>query len=148
MPKQVDKLKKERYKQARLKGNSIVGSLEVAGYAPSSARMSSHLEVSKQGEAELMVQVKSSDITVDWVVNQLTKELVAKDAKASDRIRVSELLGKYLNMFKDANPVNIGIFNGLSTKDLDDLPKTVNITPDIDSKPLTQPPDNVGVSIV
>jgi len=103
MAKQVDQLKKERYKQERLKGNSIVKSLENSGYAPSTARQSSFITASKQGEAELMAQVKSSDITVDWVVNRLTNELVAKDAKASDRIRVMELLGKYLNMFRDNN---------------------------------------------
>ena len=111
MPKQVDKIKKERYKQERLRGNSIAQSLQNSGYAPSTARQSSFVTVSKQGEAELMAQVKASDITVGWVIDRLTQELVAPDAKASDRIRVSELLGKYLNMFKDstATQVNVNI---------------------------------------
>ena len=125
MPKQVDKIKKARYKQERLKGNSIVQSLKNSGYAPSSAKMSSHLTVSKQGEAELMAQVKSSDITVELVVNRLTQELVAPDAKASDRIRVSELLGKYLNMFKDNTSVNIALFDSDMLKDL----PPIDITP-------------------
>lgn len=125
MPKQVDQLKKERYKKARLQGKSIVSSLEQAGYAESTARQSSFVTASKQGEAELMAQVKASDITVDWVVNQLTKELVSKDAKASDRIRVSELLGKYLNMFKDSQSTQVIVFNEDITKD---LPKLV-VTP-------------------
>lgn len=118
MPKQVDKLKAEKYKQARLEGNSIAKSLRDSGYAPSTARQSSFVTVAKQGEAELMAQVKASDITVEWVVNRLTQELVAPDAKASDRIRVSELLGKYLNMFKDTQNTQLIVFNEDITRDL------------------------------
>ena len=118
MPKQVDKVKKEIYKSERLKGKSIVQSLKNSGYAPSTARQSSFVTVSRQGESELLAQVKASDITVDWVVDRLTQELVAPDAKASDRIRVSELLGKYLNMFRDNNTVNVALFDSSMLTDL------------------------------
>ena len=133
MSKQVDKLKKERYKQERLKGKSIVRSMINAGYAESTANQSSLNTVSKQGETELMNQVKLGDITVEWVVNRLTQELVAPDAKASDRIRVSELLGKYLNMFKDSQNTSTIVFTGDIIKDL----------PPID---ITEPPKAQEVS--
>jgi phage terminase small subunit len=124
-PKQVDKLKKAKYKKARLEGNSIAQSLRNAGYSEGTAQVSSDNAVVRQAEPELMAMVKASDITIDWVVNRLTQELVAKDAKASDRIRVSELLGKYLNMFKDSQSTQVIVFNEDITKD---LPKLV-ITP-------------------
>ena len=118
MPKQIDKLKKEKYKQSRLEGKSIKGSLLEAGYSEGHARRSSSNKIVKEGETEIMNEVKASDITVEWVVNRLTQELVAPDAKASDRIRVSELLGKYLNMFKDNNTVNVALFDNSMLKDL------------------------------
>ena len=118
MPKQVDKLKKEKYKQARLEGNSIKGSMIKAGYTERTAHHSSTEGVVKCCEPELAAMVKCSDITVEWVVNRLTQELVAPDAKASDRIRISELLGKYLNMFKDNNTVNVALFDSSVLKDL------------------------------
>lgn len=102
MPKQVDKLKKLKYKQSRLQGNSIAKSMLNAGSARTTAYHDAKDSVLvKTCERELMNEVKASDISVEWVINRLTSELVAPDAKASDRIRVAELLGKYLNMFKD-----------------------------------------------
>ena len=121
MPKQIDKLKKARYKQARLRGNSIKGSLLEANYSKSTAHQSSTNAIVKQCEPELLAQVKASDITVEWVVNRLTQEFTAPDAKASDRIRVSELLGKYLQMFRDANITQVAIFQGFTDKDLPTL---------------------------
>ncbi len=128
MSKQVDKLKKERYKQARLEGNSIASSLKQGGYAESTAyHKVGQLAVVKSCEQELMNEVRASDITVEWVVKRLTKELVAPDAKASDRIRVSELLGKYLNMFKDNNLQQV-VVDISGTLDKLKQPKPVDIS--------------------
>jgi len=119
VPKQIDKLKKERYKQERLQGKSIAKSMINAGCAVTTAyHDSKDSSLVKTCERELMEQVKASDITVEWVVNRLTQELVAPDAKASDRIRVSELLGKYLNMFKDTQNTQVIVFNEDITRDL------------------------------
>ena len=123
MPKQIDNLKKERYKQARLEGHSIKGSMLKAGYTEATAHHSSTEGVVKRCEPELMAMVKASDISVDWVLNRLNTELKATDAKASDRVRILELFGKYLSMFKDTQAVNIGLFNGLSHEDIERLPK-------------------------
>jgi hypothetical protein len=107
MPKQIDPLKKIRYKQARLEGKDKKNSMIEAGYSPNTAIHASQEEVVKSSEKELMAEIKASDISVEWVVKQLTKELVAPDAKASDRIRVSELLGKYISMFNDSKPLQV-----------------------------------------
>ena len=40
-------------------------------------------------------------ITVDTIVNRLNKIATDETAKASDRIRADELLGKYLGMFTE-----------------------------------------------
>lgn len=101
MAKQIDPIKKERYKQARLNGKDKKNSMLEAGYALNTAIQAPGMSVVKQSEKELMEEVKASDISVEWVLNRLNTELSATDAKASDRIRIMELFGKYLNMFRD-----------------------------------------------
>lgn len=111
MPKQIDKIRKAKYKVSRLQGNSIVQSLRNSGYSEGVARKSSFNGVVKVSEQELMNEFKASNISVEWVIEQLTQELTQPDCKASDRIRVKELLGKYLNMFKDTQIQQISVFN-------------------------------------
>lgn len=119
MSNKLDPLKKERYKQSRLQGKNKAQSMLDVGCAKTTAYHDSKDSVLvKTCEQELMNEVKASDITVEWVVNQLTKELVAPDAKASDRIRVSELLGKYIAMFNDNKPLQVNLFTGDMLKDL------------------------------
>ncbi len=128
MAKQIDKIKKIRYKASRLKGESIKQSLINAGYTEATAEHSSSLGVVKCGEAEIMKELRAADVTVDWVVGKLNQELVNIHAKSSDRVRILELLGKYLNMFRDANPLQVSVFTGDMIKDLHPIP--VDITPD------------------
>lgn len=129
MAKKLDKLKKEIYKQERLKGNSIAKSMISAGCKETTAyHDSTNSSLVKTCEKELMEQVKASEVSVEWVIEGLTSELLAKDCRASDRIRVRELIGKYLNMFKDNNlqQVNIDISGVL---DKLNNPKPINIEP-------------------
>jgi len=105
--KQVDKLKKLKYKASRLKGKSIAQSMRDAGYSDATAHLSSTEGIVKQCEPELMAEVKAQGVSVEWVIEGLTSELVAKDCRAADRIRVRELIGKYLNMFRDAQPIQM-----------------------------------------
>jgi hypothetical protein len=136
MSKIPDPLKIEKYKQARLKGASKARALLEAGYKKTTAyHKASQTEVVKSCEPELIKEMKASEITVEWVVNQLLKELVAPDAKASDRIRVAELLGKYLNMFKEAqHTTQIAIFQDVTK----DLPKIIEPVEQIEA-PLETP---------
>jgi len=127
MPKQIDPLKKIRYKQARLEGKDKKNSMLEAGYSLNTAIQAPAMSIVKQSEKELMAEVKASDISVEWVVKQLTKELVAPDAKASDRIRVTELLGKYLNMFRDAQTTQVQ-FNINDTIERLREPMSIDIT--------------------
>lgn len=135
MTKQVDPLKKERYKQARLKGECKAKSLINAGGAVSTAYHDIKDNVLVNTcERELMTEVKAANVTVEWVIEGLASELTAKDSKSSDRIRVRELIGKWLNIFKDANNTQVNVF----TKDMmTDLPplgvvdtKTENVVSD------------------
>ncbi len=116
--KQIDKIRKAKYKAARLNDNSIAESLRQAGYSEATARISSGNSIVKQSEKEIMEEVKASDISVDWVVNKLNQELVSIHAKSSDRVRILELLGKYLAMFNDNKPLQVNLFTGDMLKDL------------------------------
>ena len=124
MAKQVDALKKLKYKVARLEGKSIKQGLLDAGYSAATASHSSLNGVVKSSEPELADMVRASDISVDWVIGKLNKELVGIDAKPSDRVRILELLGKYLNMFRDNNTVNVALFDSSVLKDLPPLDVT------------------------
>jgi len=117
--KNIDPIKKAKYKSARKQGNSIVQSLKDAGYSNSVAHKSSDNTVVKVCDQEIVNELRAKDITVDWVVQQLSNELLAPDCRASDRIRVKELLGKYINMFKDNS---LQVYNPVFNLVLDDLP--------------------------
>jgi hypothetical protein len=130
VPKQIDKLKKELYKQSRLQGNSKAKSMIDAGYASSTAyKKASTASVVISSEQELMNEVKASDISVDWVISKLNAELQSIHAKSSDRVRILELLGKYLNMFKDNQVTQVSIFQGLSDKDLPPIDISQEVKP-------------------
>ena len=102
--KKIDNLRKAKYKQSRLRGESIAKSMINAGSKETTAyHDAKNSALVKTCERELLEEVKKSDITVDWVVKRLTSELSSTDCKASDRIRIAELLGKYLKMFSDNN---------------------------------------------
>jgi hypothetical protein len=135
LTKQVDKLKKAIYKESRKKGKSIAKSMVEAGCPETTAyHDSKNSSLVKLGEAELMAEVKASDISVDWVVSKLNQELVSIHAKSSDRVRILELLGKYLNMFKDNNSlqqINIDISGTLEKLR---QPKPIDIEPVDNSK--------------
>jgi len=146
LAKQVDKLKKERYKQARLQGESVKGSLLEAGYSKSTAHQSSTNTIVKQCEPELMNEVKASDISVDWVINKLNSELQSIHAKSSDRIRILELLGKYLAMFKDSQSTQPIVFNIDITKDLPPL-EVIEVKPEAPIA-LTQEAQTLGVTTI
>jgi hypothetical protein len=125
--KQIDKLKKIKYKASRLQGNSIRQGLRDAGYTEASASHSSALGVVKCSERELMNEITSSDVTVEWVVNRLTSE-----------IRILELFGKYLNMFKDAQNTQVTIFNDPNREQ--DARLIIEQSHNIAEKALTQSP--------
>jgi len=118
VPKRIDKLRKVKYKASRLQGNSIAQALRDSGYSEGVARKSSFNAVVKVSEREIMNTLKASDLSVDWVVGKLNTELENIHAKSSDRVRILELLGKYLNMFKDANTTQTIVFTGDMIKDL------------------------------
>jgi len=145
MSKRINPIQKALYKKSRKQGKSKEQSLLDAGYSPVTARVQNkNLRVDKVGDAEIAQELKAKDITVDWVVEQLTLEITAPDAKASDRIRVKELLGKYINMFKDAQPSQTFVFAGDIVKDLpplsvEQVKQAIDVTPDIPSTCATDP---------
>lgn len=100
MAKQIDPIKKERYKRARLEGKSIAKSLLSAGYSKTSAyNRNSQLSCVKVGEAEIKESVEER-ITVDYVLKGLDKE-ARKAKKSADRIQAYKLLGQFRAMFTE-----------------------------------------------
>lgn len=126
MSKQIDPIKKARYKQARLSGKDKKNSMLEAGYALSTAIQSPSMTVVKQSELEIASELKAKDITVEWVIEGLSKELTAEDSKASDRIRARELIGKWLNIFKDIQIQNNTVFTNDMIKDLPPIDATID----------------------
>jgi len=125
----LDKIRKAQYKQSRLSGKSKARSLLDAGYRESTAyHDAKNNALVKTCEQELMEEVKANEITVEWVIEGLTKELLAPDAKAADRIRVRELLGKYLKMFQDAQPQALGTnIIAIISELKNDKPKVIDV---------------------
>ena len=117
MTRGIDKQRLLAYKKARKLGKTKTEAMINAGYAVKTAEHKTGMtQLVKVGEQQLVEEFKATDISVDWVVNELVKELSAPDAKASDRIRVKELLGKHINMFKDQLLQQVALFN-VTTED-------------------------------
>lgn len=108
MAKQIDPIKKLKYKQNRLKGKSITQSLKDAGYSPNSAVHSSGLGVVKCIEPQIALELTEADITVELIINRLNEDRLRALAKQdyATATRVDELLGKYLAMFTDKSEIN------------------------------------------
>ena len=118
----MDHLKKELYKDARKKGYSKKDALLKAGYPISSA---SHKQntcpVAIVGERELLAEYMKL-ATKDNVIGNLLKEASNPANKASDRIRAWELIGKYLQLFREEGKTGIAIFNNIN-----DLQKDIEV---------------------
>ena len=101
MAKQIDPIKKERYKRARMEGKAKSRALLEAGYSKATAlHHQDELGVVKCVEAEIREEFKKEDITEEYVLKNL-KKLAETSILKSDQIRANELLGKYLAMFTD-----------------------------------------------
>lgn len=134
----IDPVKKEIYKQSRLEGKSKGRSLIDAGYKETTAlHCQNEIPLAKLGDQEIQEDIKKR-ITVEFVLNLLFKES-QEAAKSSDRIRATELLGKYLQLFKEDIKQGTFIFNGIN--DLEkDLKRVVLPSQDNQPLPLTNEP--------
>ena len=110
MAKQIDPIKKERYKRARLgeKGISkalcISKSLLEAGYSEKTAfHKQNDLKLVKVVEAELRAEFKASDVTVESVLRELEeiKQLAMQKKDYATAKECSIWKGKYLAMFTE-----------------------------------------------
>ena len=119
----VDLVKKELYKKARLEGKNKEQSLKAAGYADTTAsRCQNEVPLAKLGDSELCEEFLRY-AKVDIVLGNLLKEAQDLSNKPSDRIRAWELVGKYLQMFKEESKQGIAIFNNVNDlqQDIDRL---------------------------
>lgn len=118
MARKLSNLKKAKYKKARKEGKSIRESLLEAGYAEStSIGKNGSLTFVEVCEKELTEEFKLSDITPEFVINNLLEDRkLAKNKKDYSTVtRVDELLGKYLSLWKDVKEI------GLTKKTEEDL---------------------------
>jgi transposase len=110
MPKKINKLKKEKVKQALLQGKSIRQALRFAGYSEGTVHGNANSNTNRLVKAcmeEIMTELKAKDVTVDVVIQRLNedRELARKKGDISTMTRVDELLGKYLAMFTDRQEI-------------------------------------------
>lgn len=126
----IDKVRKELYKKARKEGKSKAQAMREAGYKETTAtHCQGETPLVLLGDKELLAE-RCKHITKDFVLSGLLEEAVDLTNKASDRIRAKELLGKYLDLFKEDVKQGISIFNNMNDlhKDLDRI--IVNRVPD------------------
>lgn len=96
-----------------MEGNSKGKSLVMAGGKETTAYHDIHRNVLvKTCEVDLERQFKESDITVQFVLNNLIedRQLAMTKKDYSTVVKVDELLGKYITMFK-VTTINTTIYN-------------------------------------
>ena len=99
MAKSINPIRKLRVKKDLLKGIDAKHAMINAGYSPNTAHKSTSNAVVKVCQAEIEQDIKKQ-ITVEFVLNKLKWE--SEHAKnAADRIRATELMGKWQAMFTD-----------------------------------------------
>ena len=125
MARQIDKIKYQRYKSNRLQGLSKCQSLKNAGYKDTTAtRCQNTLNLVKLGEAEIRQELKESDITPQFIIKRLNEDRQAaiESGDIANRVKVDELLGKYIAMFTERREINAVV---LSHDDLNILQRYV-----------------------
>ena len=104
MAKQIDPIKKERYKKARLKGKGKGDALIEAGISKVSARHNQNrLSMAKLGDEELLREFKAENVTVKSVLSNLDyiEGLAIKKKDYSTAKECEIWKGKYLAMFTE-----------------------------------------------
>ena len=99
MARTVNPIRKELVKQNLLKGMDAKNAMIQAGYSPNTAVHSTENTVVKQSVAEIQGDIKDR-ITVEYILDKLEHEAQTAP-NAADRIRATELLGKWRAMFTD-----------------------------------------------
>lgn len=103
MSKQINPIRKAKVKQALREGKSAKAAALEANYAPATAINACKLTVVKDCQAEIVAELKASDITPELVINRLNQDKAGAIAKGdwATATRVDELLGKYIALFTD-----------------------------------------------
>ena len=104
MAKQIDPIKKKKYKRARLENKSIAKSLLEAGYSRTSAyNRNSQLSCVKVGDEEILRELEENDITVKLVVNNLNedRELARKKNDIATMKEVDRTFAQYKAMLTE-----------------------------------------------
>ena len=106
MSKQIDTLKRIKYKQGRKAGKSRVRALKDAGYSIASAEHHSHeLGVVKCVEAELKKELKAKDITVDWLIKKTVGIMHQAETQGdfTNQHRGIENIGRFVGVDKSSS---------------------------------------------
>ena len=105
-------------------GNATASAKLVYKGKPQSCRIAGQRALKKlpQVAEELFPNIPISEIktelTVEWVLDKL-KLLAQNSKRASDKIRATELIGKYLQMFKDFSTTETRTVTAKSEDELD-----------------------------
>ena len=94
-------VRKRKLKALLAKGKDAKNSLLEAGYTPATAHKSTTNKVVQVCYNELEAQAKAKQVTPEFVLSGLINNLTAEDAKAADRNKTYELLGKHLRLWNE-----------------------------------------------
>ena len=124
----INKIRYEKAKQNRIKGQSGVEALLNAGFSEATAKHHSKT-VLESVDKEILEELKLSDITPIMVLKRLDEDRQHAFEKGdiSTMTRVDELLGKYLALFVERRIDDVNVISQEDVKILNHY--CINITP-------------------
>lgn len=101
----INPIKKAKVKKALMEGKSARQALREANYSNAAISHSTLNAVVKRSMEEILAEYSAKNVTVDSVLKELEElRILAKDkGDYSTAVRVAELKGKWLAMFKEHN---------------------------------------------
>ena len=114
MARTINPIRKEKVKQEyKRNGGNAYKALKAGGLAESTAK---HSVMKKNTllnivKAEILQELKESDITAEMVINRLNedKQLAIAKKDIATAVRVDELLGRYIAMFTDKQQIDANL---------------------------------------
>lgn len=111
----ISAIRHEKLKQSLMQGKSIKQSMLDAGYSERTAygKCDRNEPAVKRAIEDIMRDFDMAKITPEYVIASVQDVLLDKTANHSDRLRASELLGKFLAMWKDRQEITHQVVNAV-----------------------------------
>jgi len=104
----INKVRKAKVKSALKQGKSARQALREAGYSEAAVSHSTHNSVVKHSTAEIIEELRASEVTADLVIMRVNqaRDLALAKGDITSVLRADELLGKYIALWTDKKVVD------------------------------------------